>query len=300
LTHAAKRPGKLGGQVCVALAAVLWSSNGLFAKSPVFDDWPLETRGLALAFWRALFAGLWLLPLVRRPRWNPQLVVMTLCFTGMSVTFLESMTLTTAANAIWLQSTAPLWVFLCGLWIWHEPLERRDMITLGSGLAGVSVILAYELTGVRELPYSTEGVICGLFSGIFFAVVVVSMRHLRGENSAWLMVVNLLTTAALLGPYALVYGPFPSPGQLLVLCAFGLFQMGLPYLLFARGLREISGQEGAGIGLLEPVLVPLWVYWAWGEQPAWWTILGGALILAGLVARYSKLGAAIRPVVSES
>jgi drug/metabolite transporter (DMT)-like permease len=74
---------------------------------------------------------------------------------------------------------------------------------------------------------------------------------------------------------------------LVVLAAFGFFQMGLPYLFFARGLRSISSQEATGIGLLEPILLPIWVYLAWHEMPAEWTLIGGGLILAGLVLRYT-------------
>ncbi len=62
--------------------------------------------------------------------------------------------------------------------------------------------------------------------------------------------------------------------------------MGIPYLLFARGVRRISGHEAAAIALLEPLLVPLWVYWAWGNTTSWATLVGGALILAGLLVRY--------------
>ena len=74
--------------------------------------------------------------------------------------------------------------------------------------------------------------------------------------------------------------------QLPVLGGFGLFQMALPYVIFARGLRSITSQEATVIGLLEPVLLPVWVYLAWGEVPAPWTVIGGGLILAGLLLRY--------------
>jgi drug/metabolite transporter (DMT)-like permease len=64
--------------------------------------------------------------------------------------------------------------------------------------------------------------------------------------------------------------------------------MALPYILFVRGLQTISSQEATSIGLLEPLLLPLWVYWQWDETPAWWTLCGGALIFAGLVLRYAR------------
>jgi drug/metabolite transporter, DME family len=276
---------KIGPRILIVLAAVLWSSSGLFAKAPLFDIWPAADRGLLLAFWRALFAGVLLLPAVRRPRWNVGLVPMALCFTCMNVTFMRSMTLTTAANAIWLQSTAPLWVFVFGLLFYRESHDRRDLIPLGFGLVGVALILAFELGSSENR--SLEGVIYGLLAGIFYAAVIVSMRFLRGQNGAWLVAVNHLTAAAVLAPFCLHLGYGVDAQRLGVLACFGLFQMGLPYLLIARGLRDVPSQEASGIALIEPVLLPIWVYLAWGEQPAWWTIAGGALILAGLILRYS-------------
>jgi drug/metabolite transporter (DMT)-like permease len=70
------------------------------------------------------------------------------------------------------------------------------------------------------------------------------------------------------------------------LAGFGVLQMGLPYVFFARGLKSVTSQEATGIGLLEPLLLPVWVYWVWSETPAGWTLIGGGLILTGLVPRY--------------
>ena len=105
---------KLAGRLYVLAAALMWSSSGLFAKAPVFAVWSDGERGPLMAFWRAVFASLILLPLVRRPRWRPALVPLALVFTLMNVTYLSAMALTTAANSIWLQSTAPWWVFSDG------------------------------------------------------------------------------------------------------------------------------------------------------------------------------------------
>ncbi|HEY2839769.1 MAG TPA: DMT family transporter [Pirellulales bacterium] len=285
--------GKNFGRLCVLLAAVMWSTNGLFVKSTVFDDWPADERGTLLAFWRALFAGSLLLPAVRKPRWDWRLVPMALSFTLMNVAFLQSMTLTTAANAIWLQSTAPLWVFLVGLVAYRSIREPRDVAPLLFGLAGAAIIVTFELRSNDSHSAAGRshdmGVMLGLLSGVFYAGVVVFMRRLREHGGAFLVAVNHLAAAALLAPYCLYVGQSVSPHQWPVLAAFGFFQMGLPYLLFARGLREISGQEAAGIALVEPVLVPLWVYLGpSGEAPAPWTVAGGALILFGLGWRYLR------------
>jgi drug/metabolite transporter (DMT)-like permease len=264
-------------------AALLWSSSALFAKAPLFDDWPRDSRGMVLAFWRALFAGALIVPAVRQPRLRWRMLPMVACFALMNGTYLTAMTLTTAANAIWLQSTAPLWIFLAGAWLGTDVFNRRDLVPLACGLLGIALILSFELHGQAR-----AGIACGLASGFCYAGVVLSIRMLRSENSAWLVALNHGFAALVLFGYVLYAGIWPSAVQLVVLAAFGLFQMGLPYLLFARGLHGVSSQEASLITLLEPVLVPVWAYLAWQEEPAWWTLAGGGLILAGLIARYAR------------
>jgi drug/metabolite transporter (DMT)-like permease len=260
----------------------MWSSSGLFGKLPLFDEWPPETRGIYLAFWRAFFAAMVLAPAVRRPRWRPLLVPLAAAFTVMNVSFLSAMSQTTAANAIWLQATSPWWVFLLTVLVFREPVARRDLVPLAFGVLGVGLILAFEVRGEAGV-----GVAYGLIAGISYGAVVVSMRHLRGEDSCWLVALNHAVAMLVLLPWVIALGAWPSLGQLLVLAAFGAFQMAIPYLLLIRGLRAISSQEAVAIGMLEPILMPVWAYLTIGERPESWTIAGAALILVGLVLRYA-------------
>ncbi len=270
------------GRAAVIAAGLLWSTSGLFAKSPLFDAWPWESRGLWLAFWRGLFAALALAVLVRRPRLKPAMAAMMLAFAGMSASYMTAMNWTTAANAIWLQCTAPLWVCLLGWALWREPPQASDLAALVFMMLGVGLILVCELGSPSQW-----GVLIGLISGVCYAVVVLSLRALRGENSALLVVLNNLATAVMLGPIVVAQGGWPSSWQWPVLVAFGVVQIGLPYLLFGWGLRHISSHEAAGLALLEPVLLPLWVWLVYRrEVPAWWTLAGGGLILLGLAVRY--------------
>ncbi len=112
------------------------------------------------------------------------------------------------------------------------------------------------------------------------------MRQLRDHDAPWVVALPHLATAALMLPWLFVHGVWPTGWQMLVLAGFGVFQMGVPYILFTRGLRAVSAQEGVVIGLVEPVLMPLWVFLAGQETPRWWTTLGASLILTGLVLRY--------------
>jgi len=278
------RNGKLVGRLLVLAAALLWSTSGLFAKLPVFDEWSDPVRGPLLAFWRALFAALVLLPVVRRPRWKGNLVPLCGSFVVMNITYLSAMALTTAANTTWLQATAPWWVFVMLVFFFREPVVRRNLVPLGFGFLGVGLIVLCEIQGRSPI-----GVACGLASGVSYAGVVVFLRQLRGENPAWLIALCHLAAAIVMLPWVIYLGVWPSSGQLLVLAAFGVVQMGIPYVLFFRGLRTIGSLEAVLIGLVEPVVLPFWAYLARGEIPAWWSIVGAALILVGLLLRYVVL-----------
>ena len=173
---------KTAGRLLILVAAVMWSTSGLFAKVPLFADWPLQVAGLPvrgplLAFWRAVFASLVLLPFVRQPCWTWKLAPMVLMYAVMNYTFLAALTLTTEANAIWLQHTAPAWIFLIGVFAFHEPVHPRDGWLLGCCLAGVGLILSFELGGQAPL-----GIVLGLLGGVTYAGVVLSLRHLRDED----------------------------------------------------------------------------------------------------------------------
>jgi DME family drug/metabolite transporter len=266
----------LTARLLVLAAAILWSTSGFFVKAPFLAGWP----GLTLAFWRAAFACVVLWPLVRRPQWSWKLLPATATFLAMNCTYLTSMAMGSAANAIWLQFTAPVWVLLFGVLVFKEKADWRDWLLVAFAAAGVTVILHFESHGE-----SLEAVLWGLASGVFYAGVVLSLRQ-----SAWLVALNHLVTALVLAPVALGGSHFPSGIQWPLLAGLGIVQMGLPYVLFARGLKSIPGHEATGIGLVEPLLVPLWAYLAWGDRPAWWTLLGGGFILAGLLIRYGSNG----------
>ncbi len=276
---------KLTGRLWVVAAAVMWSICGLIVKAGFFDDWPLSVQGPLLAFWRAFFAALILLPLARRPKFTVGMVPMTVCFTVMSITYLTAITLTTAANAIWLQATSPWWIFLISVLVLREPIVRRDLIPLWFGAVGVGLILFFEI----RLGGRAVGVACGLLSGVTFGGMILFLRRLRNHNAVWLIGLNHAVAALVMVPWIVWLGVWPSAFQLVVLAGFGAIQMGIPYVCMIRGLRSITSQEAAAIVLLEPVLNPLWVLMLGLETPRWWTVVGASLILAGLLSRYVVL-----------
>jgi drug/metabolite transporter (DMT)-like permease len=264
-------------------AAVLWSTSGLFMKSPPLEAIPVADRGPLVACFRALLAGLCLLPFVnwRRVRFHRQMAPMALAFAAMNFLFITAMTRTTAAAAIFLQYTGIGWAFLFGVLFLKERVTRENLVALAFGLAGIAWIVGGEWHGSQFL-----GMLLALGSGLAYGAVITSLRALREEDSAWLVVLNHLVSAAVLLPWILARGLIPSGTQWGVIALLGAFQMGLPYVLFARGISGVPAQEAGLITLLEAILNPLWVWLFWGEEVATPTWIGGGLILTGLLVRY--------------
>ncbi len=276
------------GRLQIFLAAVLWSTSGFFAKAPWFDAWPEDVRGLMLAFWRSLFAMLVLLPLIRRPSWQWPMLPMLICFPLMVWSFMSAMVHGPAANAIWLQYLAPGWVLIGGVFWLKEKVSAADVRMFLFCLGGVLLILLMEMWSGSAL-YATA---MGIISGLAFAVVVISMRMLGGADAVWLITLNHAATAIVLSPWVWSRTEQVPVSSYVALGLFGVFQMSVPYILFARGLRTTPGPEASVLSLIEPILVPLWVYMAWSghpsyEAPQWWTWAGGGLILIGLLSRYA-------------
>jgi drug/metabolite transporter (DMT)-like permease len=276
--------------MCIVLAAVLWSLSGGFAKvltqtTALGLDSP-RLSPLPIAFYRALFAGLFLLPALRRQDigLRPMMLVMVASFAIMNALFITALTQGTAANAILLQYTAPMWMYLASIWLLGEAADRRSSWALAIGLTGIGIII----WGSWE-PAQLYVVAIGLGSGVAYAAVVLCLRVLRQSSSRWLTVLNHLVCAVILLPW-IWQDTSPSSYQLAVLVAFGVIQMGLPYWLMARGLRSVSAQEAGTITLLEPLLNPLWAFLVAGERPALATLAGGVLILGALIWRYWPSG----------
>jgi drug/metabolite transporter (DMT)-like permease len=276
------------GRLCIAAAAVLWSLSGAFTKfltGVMVEDYhypPVPT--LQIAFYRVLFAGLVLVPTLRPAElsFRPLMLAMALCFAAMNGLYVTAMAEGTAANAVLLQYTAPMWMYLASVFLLGERADRRSSIALGIGLCGIVAIMA---GGWGDEQMMT--ILLALASGVTYAGVLIFLRLLRDVSSRWLTVWNHLLGALVLLP--LIWNqPLPTWEQYIVLFLFGSCQMGLAYWLVARGLRVVSPQEAGAITLLEPLLNPLWAYLVWSktETPPLVTYVGGAFILGALAWRY--------------
>ncbi len=281
-----RRPG--GGVLLVAGAAILWSTSGFFAKAPIFDDWEPFVRVTQMAFWRAVFASLFIVVLVRNPRWSWRMLPMMASFVAMCWAFLQALVNTEASTAIWLQYTAPVFVITGSVCFFRESIRRQDVWFMGTAFTGLAIILFGQM-GIA----STAGLVYGVLAGVFYAGVILSLRGLREFDSAWLVFLNQLATTIVFFPVMLSTEVIPSGIQWGYLAGFGIIQLCLPYLLFTHGLRRITSHEASLIVLLEPILVPIWVFLVWRnssdyEPPRVLTLVGGSIILLSLIVRYTS------------
>jgi drug/metabolite transporter, DME family len=259
------------GSAFILVACILWSTSGAFSKF-------IALSGPLMSFWRALFAALVLLPFLKRGKlkFRPLMMGMVLCFATMNVAFISAMTLTTAANVIFLQYTAPLFIALASP-LFGERFDSRNRVPLLIGLVGVSILMWGS--DLHDL-----GVWLALLSGVAYAGVALFLRLFRDEDAIFLTFLNHAGSACSVGAVLFLLNfPLVVPSSTLgLLFVFGAVQMALPYLLFAHGLKSVSAQQAGILTLLEPLLNPLVTFFVVGEIPSAQTWLGGVFLLSGL------------------
>ena len=264
----------------VVLAALLWSASGIVIKTV---DW----SPLAIASVRGLFAAVTVAFLGRkslslRPP-SPAQIGLSLLLSLLALATIFATKLTTAANAILLQYTAPVWVALLAPLFLGERTRLRDWLFIVLTFCGMALFFLDALS-----PEGMWGILAAAAGGAVYAGVILILRRMPDEQRvAGTVYANALL--ALLG--VLVWRPpWPSAGDLLVLALAGIFQIGLPFYLFTLASRGVTALEMVLVTVLEPILNPLWVYLGVGELPGAWAVPGGILVL-GTVSLWGVLKA---------
>lgn len=256
------------------LAALLWSTGGFFIK---WVDWnPMAISGgrsaisaivIALAFRHNL-----------KITWSPLQLAGALAYALTVTFFVIANKMTTAANAILLQYTAPVHVALLSAWLLNEYPTRRDWLTIVAVLAGMILFFFEQMS-----PGNLIGNLCALFTGLTFALFIVLLRKQRDASpAASVFLGNILTALAGL-PF--MFDAVPSVSGWIGLLFLGVFQLGLAYVLYTLAISHVTAMEAVLITLIEPVLNPFWVFILMGEIPAWTSLLGGLVIVGAVTAR---------------
>jgi drug/metabolite transporter (DMT)-like permease len=258
---------------CLVAAALLWSLGGLLIK---WIDW----HPLAIAGARSAIAAVTLLVLLPRPRFTFSAVQCAAagCYVGTVALFVSATKLTTAANAIFLQYTAPIYIALFGAWLLHEKPSRLDWLLLLLTLGGIGLFFIDQIT-----LSGWWGNVAALASGLSFAGLALLLRKQKDAAPADSVLLGNLLTALLFLPFMLRSAP--GRGSWLALGLLGVFQLGVSYALFTQGIRHVRALEASLLSTIEPVLNPIWVALALGERPQFWAIVGGLLVLTSATIR---------------
>lgn len=267
-------------RLCLFGAALLFSTAGMAVKGNSFST-------AQIGFLRALIAIGTLLVLVPEARRRPDrgAMALALVYGGCMALFVVATRLTTAAQAIFLQSTAPLWLLLLGPWLLHERMRRRDPWLLLSLAAGLWLLFTSPTDSTALAPEPALGNAVAIGSGLCWALTLLGLRRRARDGHATGPVILLGNVAAVIyfAPFA-----FPITAQPAAAWAgvfwLGAVQIGLAYMLLVRGLKHVPALQASMLMLIEPVLNPLWAWIVHGERPGDPVLLGGAMILATTVA----------------
>ena len=292
------------GNLAVLVAALLWSTGGLFIKEISLDAW-------GISFWRSSFAAITIFIIYRArskgqhyqynrssltpaplpagrgvlSAWfSPFILLSALCYALLLVLFVLATKLTTSANAIFLQYTAPIYVLFIEPVLSRTKIKRSDLVTVAISVAAMALFFIGKFE-----PRGFWGNIAALASGVAFAAYALILKHERvTEQSRWqIVIVGHIMIAGAMAVVALSGGTNISLSgtDFTRLLYLGIVQIGIAYAFFTYGISHVRAIDATLIAMVEPVLNPVWVFLGIGERPANFAIVGGLIILSLSIIR---------------
>ncbi len=255
----------------IAIAASLWSTSGVLIK---LINW----QPAAILAGRSIFSSLVFLIYLRRipTNWTRWKILASVAYITTQFLFVTATKMTTAANAVFLQYTAPIYVVLLAFWFLHEKPSRADW--------GSMIIIFLGLVLFFGDKLSTNGLygnILAILSGVTSAVMMVSMRAQKDGTPAESILIANLFTAIFGFPFILKESWTITNWSIIIY--LGVLQIGIASLLFAKAIKHIPALEANLVSTLEPVLNPVWVFLFLGESMGASALLGGLIILGGVI-----------------
>ena len=276
-------PSKFPPVVLILFAVLLWSTGGLFIKMTTLDAFAVNAgRSLLAALTVAIFTYRKGLKLDRFT------VLTSFLYAGTLTCFVYANKNTTAANAIFLQYTAPIYILILSPFILKETFRFADLITVAVCLAGMSFFFLEPQNAGNKLAADVfTGNIAALLSGVFFGLYFVFLRHPRSlrKNPALSVFYGNLIIVLLMLPFLANNPPTPNGVDVTAVLFLGVFQIGIAYILFTKGISEgVRSLDASIIGFVEPLLNPVWVFLFVGERPSVWALIGGAIIISAVIS----------------
>lgn len=266
-------------RVQLLAAAILFSTGSAAIKASSFGSW--QIAGLRSGIAAAVL--LLLLPQARRG-WSWRTLLVGLAYATTMLTYVFASKLTTAANTIFLQNTAPLFILLLAPWLLKERSRRRDLLLMLVLAVGMVLFFVGRQAASTTAPDPFHGNLLAAGCGLCWGLTVMGLRWLarsaRSDRDLSVAAVTCgnLTACVIALPFAF---PIPAVGPLdwLLVLFLGVFQIALAYVFLTRGVRHVAALEASLLLLLEPVLNPVWAWLIQGEQPTLWALAGGIIII---------------------
>ncbi|MDB4433306.1 DMT family transporter [bacterium] len=261
-------------------AALLFSTGGAVIKATALSGWEVASfRSGIAALTLLIFMPAW------RCWWEPRALAVGVAYAATLILYVLANKLTTAANAIFLQDTAPLYVLLLAPWLLGERTRKSDMVFTSLLIGGLLLFFVGVEPARTTAPDPERGNWLGLASGFSWALTLIGLRWLgrrdaigASQSTGGAVVAgNVIAFVACL-PLALPLGESQALDWLVV-SYLGVFQIGLAYVLMTRGVRGTTALEISLLLLLEPVLNAVWAWLAHREQPGPWSLAGCAIVL---------------------
>jgi drug/metabolite transporter (DMT)-like permease len=267
----------------VLIAVLLWSTGGLFIKYTTLDAF---TVNLGRSFFAAITVAVFTYK--KGLKLDPFTLFTSLLYAGTLSCFVYANKTTTAANAIFLQYTAPIYILILSPFILKEKFRVSDLITVVICLAGMSLFFLEPQNGANKLASNIfVGNLAALASGVFFGLYFVFLRHprsLANRNPALSVFYGNLLIVIFMVPLVFNNPPEPKINDILAILYLGIFQIGIAYVFFTIGIaRGVRSLDASIIGFVEPLLNPIWVFLFLKERPSIWAILGGVIIIGGVI-----------------
>jgi drug/metabolite transporter (DMT)-like permease len=278
-----KSETKLPPILLVFIAVLLWSTGGLFIKLTTLNAFYVN---FGRAFFAAVTVGLFI-AFRKQLKFDWFIVFTSLFYAGTLSLFVYANKHTTAANAIFLQYTAPIYILIFAPLLLKEKFRPTDLITVIVCLVGMSLFFLEAPSRQNNLATDIfSGNIAGLISGICLGLYFVFLRHPRSLkfNPALSVFYGNIIIVIFMLPFILSDPQVPTTTDILAISFLGIFQIGTAYILFTYGVaRGVRSLDASIIGFVEPLLNPVWVFLFVGERPSIWALLGGSVIIGAII-----------------
>jgi len=261
--------------LCLIVAAVLWSTGGLLIK---WVDWnPIAIAGIRSGISSLVMIGFWFVLTKKLPKRPDKFVFFgALNYMILVMLFVSANKLTTSANAILLQFTAPIWAMIIGAIFFKEKFDKKDIFTVIIVFSGMILFFVGDIDGGGLL-----GNILAVISGISMALMIITLKKVKHHKPLEVVIWGNIFTFIVAIPFysGIVFTSVNLTGILLL----GIFQLGISYIFFAKGIENVTVLEGILIPVIEPLLNPIWVFLGTGEKPSQYALVGGVIVLAAVL-----------------